>query len=77
MLNKLKEIVSQAYCNRCEYNTEQSISDNISNLISAHKVNVSFFVCTTGIEFTENIYQYKMSGQLADYVRNEVYFIAF
>lgn len=77
MRTKLKEIVNQAYCNRCQYNTEDSIKDSIWALLDAHKINVSFFVCTTGIEFSENIFKYGMSGQLAIFSRTKIYFINF
>jgi len=77
MLEKLKEIVAQAYCGRCQYNTEESIKDNIWVLLDAYKINVTFFVCITGVEFTESIYNHCMSGQIPEHVRDEVYFIAY
>jgi len=58
MLGKLKEIVAQAYCGRCQYNTEESIKYNIWVLLDAYKINITFFVCITGVEFTESIYNH-------------------
>ncbi len=77
MRNKLKEIVRQAYQARCQYNTLDSIHSNIQGLLIAHNIKACFSVFSTGVEFSENVFTYGMSGELPKFNRTEVYFINF
>jgi len=75
MKNKLEHIVALAYTSRCQYDAHESIEREIRDLIYIHNLKVSFWVCTTGVEFTEEIFTWGMSGELAQHTDTKVYFI--
>ncbi|KKM14829.1 hypothetical protein LCGC14_1702220 [marine sediment metagenome] len=75
MKEKLEHITALAYTSRSCYNSHESIEREIADLIAAHRLNISFRVTTTGVEFTETNFNYTEQKKPVENV--DCYFIRY